>query len=167
MLLPLQDQFVGDGHSLSFRRLPDACDALILRSGHLAASRRMKSGAKSPSWFETRAKSALLTMRTSINRPDQILDLLGMRAEILGELVEIGIGDLLEARLVDIGHDLDADFLKLGGRCPFQVEGPLGFLQADVPRRRLHPSPLLGIETLPKLVADPEDGVVGFVLGDR
>jgi hypothetical protein len=32
-----------------------------------------------------------------IDRPDQRLDLLRMRAEFLGELVEIGVGDLLEA----------------------------------------------------------------------
>ena len=29
-----------------------------------------------------------------VDRPDQRLDLLGVRTEILGELVEIGIGDL-------------------------------------------------------------------------
>ena len=32
-----------------------------------------------------------------IDRPDQCLDLVGVRAKILGELVEIGIGDLGEA----------------------------------------------------------------------
>jgi hypothetical protein len=46
---------------------------------------------RSPSRFETCAKSALLTMRTSIDRPDQVLDLLGMRPEFLGELVQIRI----------------------------------------------------------------------------
>jgi hypothetical protein len=78
-------------------------EALIQRSGRLAASRRMRI----VSWFETRA-SALLTMRISVDRPDQVLDLLGVRAELLGELVEIGIGDFLEARFVDVFDDLDA-----------------------------------------------------------
>ena len=42
-------------------------------------------------------KSALLTMKNSVNRPDQVLDLVGVRTEILGEIVEIGIGDLLKS----------------------------------------------------------------------
>src|ERR1700690_336948 len=108
------------------------CSALILRSGLLAASRRMRNSAYSPSWFETRAKSALLTMRTSVDRPDQGLDLVGMRSKFLGELVEIRIGNFLEACLVDVGDDLDAHFLELGGCRTLEVEGALGLLQADV-----------------------------------
>jgi len=79
----------------------------------LAASRRMRG--VSTSWFETRAKSALLTMRTSIDRPDQVLDLLGMRTEFLGELVEKWVGDRCEALLVHILDNLDTKALQLGG----------------------------------------------------
>src|SRR4051812_39520475 len=39
---------------------------------------------------------------TLIDRPDQILDLRGVRAELLGELVEIGVGDRRKALLVDV-----------------------------------------------------------------
>src|ERR1700688_2369073 len=49
----------------------------------------------------------------SVDRSDQGLDLIRMRTEVLGELVQIGIGDLLKAGLVDIGDDLDAHFLEL------------------------------------------------------
>src|ERR1051326_4256299 len=73
------------------------------------------------------------TAVNSIDRPDQGLDLVGVRAEVLGELVEIGIGDLLKARLVDIGNDLDAHFLELGRGRALQFERALPLLDADVP----------------------------------
>ncbi len=95
------------------------------------------------------------------------LILLGMGPEILGELVEIGIGDRGETGLVDVAYDLDAHLFQFRSRRSLQVEHPLRLLKADVPRRRLHPAFLLYAEALPKLVADPEDGVVGFVLGHR
>src|SRR5229473_2992006 len=80
------------------------------------------------------AMTIIITHPASVDRPDQGLDLVGMRAEVLGELVEIGIGDLLEARLVDVGDDLDAHLLKLGRSRVLQVETALGLLHADVSR---------------------------------
>src|SRR5437660_986718 len=51
--------------------------------------------------------------RCLLDRPNQLLDLDRVRAELLGEFVEIGSGNLDEARLVDVAHDLDADRLEL------------------------------------------------------
>src|SRR6516225_6553592 len=51
-----------------------------------------------------------------VDPADQVLDLLGVRAEVVGKLVEIGIGDLLEAGLVDVGDDLHSHLLELGCR---------------------------------------------------
>src|SRR4051812_41223504 len=48
-----------------------------------------------------------------VDRPDQVLDLLGMRAKLLGQLVEIGVGNCDKARFVDVADDLDADRLQL------------------------------------------------------
>src|SRR6516225_2570470 len=97
-----------------------------------------------------------LRKNSLVYRPDQRLDLVGMRSKFLGELVEIGIGDLLKAGLVHVGDDLHAYLLKLGRRRTLQFECAFGFLQADVSRSRQHPAPLLRIEALPQLVADPE-----------
>src|ERR1700680_840487 len=44
-----------------------------------------------------------------IDRPDQDLAFLCSGSELLGELVEIRIGDRGEAGFVDVGHDLHAD----------------------------------------------------------
>src|SRR5215471_2951186 len=77
------------------------------------------------------------------DRPDQILDPLGMRTEIVSELVEVWIGDLLEARLVDVPDDLDAHLLELGTGCMFKVEGALWLLYSDVVGRRQDPLLLL------------------------
>src|ERR1700752_1987898 len=57
-----------------------------------------------------------------VDRPDQRLDLVGMRSELLGELVEIAIGNLLEAGLVDIGDDLDADAFEPGRGRSLELE---------------------------------------------
>src|SRR4051794_22518851 len=53
---------------------------------------------------------------TLIDRPDQVLDLLRMWAELLGELVEQGIRERGKTLLVHILDDLDAKPLQLGGR---------------------------------------------------
>src|SRR6266700_6131703 len=87
----------------------------------------------------------------SINRPDQGLDLVRVRTELLGELVEIGIGDLLKTGLVDIGNDLDAHLLKLGRRRTLELERTFGFLRADIPGSGRDPLLLLSIEALPQL----------------
>src|SRR4051812_9677102 len=86
-----------------------------------------------------------------IHSPDQVLDLLGMRPKVLGELVEIGIGYRRKALLVDIGDDLDADRFQLGRRGPFQVESLPRLLLADFIARRQHPFLLFGGKALPQL----------------
>src|SRR5690349_24503285 len=88
---------------------------------------------------------------SSIDRPDQVLDLVGMWSEILCQLVEQGIGDLLKARLVDVGHDLDAHLAKLARRRMLELEAALGLLQADIPPRGQHPLLLVGGKALPEL----------------
>src|SRR5260370_33776132 len=47
-----------------------------------------------------------------IDRADQVLDLLRVRAKLLGELVEIGIGDRRKTLLVHILDDLDPERLQ-------------------------------------------------------
>src|SRR5262249_59721317 len=84
---------------------------------------------------------------------DQVLDLLRVRTEIVGELVEIGIGDLLEAGLVDVGDDLDAHLLELHRGRMLELEGTLGLLRADIPRRDRYPLLLLRGQTLAQLLA--------------
>src|ERR1700689_475200 len=55
---------------------------------------------------------------------DQVLDLLGVRPELLGELVEIGVGNRDEAGLVDVGDDLHADRLQLYLRLVLELDRP-------------------------------------------
>src|ERR1700739_3273263 len=79
-----------------------------------------------------------------IDRPDQVLDLLGMRTELLGALVEIGICDRGKALLVDIVDDLDAKRLQLDFGGSFEIERHGRLLGADFLRRRRGPTLLLG-----------------------
>src|SRR5215470_6907280 len=63
-----------------------------------------------------RAERAMHSASASLDRRlrhghDQVLDLDRVRSELLGELVEVGTRDLLEAALVDVVDDLDADGL--------------------------------------------------------
>src|SRR6202030_2825215 len=132
------------------------CRALILRSGLLAASRRMRSSASLPSWFETRAKSALLTMRISFDRPDQGLDLVGMRAELPGELVEIRVGNGREAGFVNVGHDLHPDRFQLRQRLMLEFDRFRRLVPVDLVGCGLHPALLLARQAVPPFVADPD-----------
>ncbi|MFZ0193865.1 MAG: TRAP transporter substrate-binding protein, partial [Pseudolabrys sp.] len=54
---------------------------------------------------------------------DQILDLDRMGPKLGGQLVEIGIGQLLKAGLVDAGDDLDAERFEFVGRLVLEVDG--------------------------------------------
>src|SRR5437868_7292180 len=92
------------------------------------------------------------TMTGSVDRPDQILDLLGMGTELLCELVEIGIGNRCEALLVYVLDDLDAKTLQLGGRRLLQFERPGRLFAADFRCRRRNPFLLFGREALPQPV---------------
>ncbi len=90
-----------------------------------------------------------------------------MRAKLLGKLVQVRRGDLLKARFVDIGHDLHADRLQLVGRLMLQLERLGGLGPTHLIGRRRHPLLLLIGQALPQLVADPDEIVIGFVLGHR
>src|ERR1700694_2310270 len=105
-MLPLQHQFVGDGHPQTLRR-PGA-----------SASWPGQSRPSTPFWcnlkedVDARHKAGhddTIILTDSIYRPDQGLDLVRMRAEFLGKLVEIGIGERSEAPLVDIVDNFDAE----------------------------------------------------------
>src|SRR4029077_16001059 len=82
---------------------------------------------------------------------DQIFDLDGVRAELIGEFVEIRSGDVGEARLVDVGDDLDADRLELAYRLVLELERLGRLVLVDLGGRRLHPLLLLGGKALPEL----------------
>src|SRR5258708_38985153 len=101
------------------------------------------------------------------NRADEILDLLGVRPKLLGELVEIGIGNRDEAGLVDLGDDLDADLPQLVLRLMFELDRFRGLGLVDLVGGGLHPALLLRRQTVPELVADPDQAVIGLVLGPR
>src|SRR5205809_7708504 len=73
-----------------------------------------------------------------LDRADQILDLLGMRAELFGELVEIGIGDRDKAGLIDIGDDLDADRPQLVLRLMLEFDRFRGLGLVDLVGRAYH-----------------------------
>src|ERR1039458_4836457 len=104
-MLTLQHQFVGDGHPQTLRRPGERRDpqspALMMTEAICPSAKSIRHGV----WVLAFAGTTRGNMVTSglIDRPDQGLDLVSMRAEVFRELVEIGIGDLLKARLVDIG----------------------------------------------------------------
>src|SRR6266481_1795873 len=93
------------------------------------------------------------------------LDLVG--AELLGDLILHGGGDTDEARLVDVLDELDAHALELLLRLMIECDGLRGLRLADFVGGRLDPLLLLFREAVPCLVADPDDRVVGFMLGER
>ena len=76
----------------------------------------------------------------AIDTADQVLDLDRVRAELLGQLVQIGVGNLDEARLVDVGDDLDAERLELVGRLVLQLERLGRLVLADLVGRRSSPT---------------------------
>src|SRR5204862_5347937 len=84
-----------------------------------------------------------------IDRPDQVLDFLGVRAELLGELVEIGVCHSREAGLVDIGDDLDPDRFQLVLRLVFELDCLRWLVLVDLIGRGLHPSLLLRRQAVP------------------
>src|SRR4029077_6949464 len=94
---------------------------------------------------------------------DQILDLDRMGPKLGGQLVEIGIGQLLKAGLVDASDDLDAERFEFVGRLVLEVDGLGRLLVAHFIGSGLYPFFLLVGQALPKLVADPDQIVVGLV----
>src|SRR3984893_5869787 len=137
-MLPLQHQFVGDGHRFSRAASANFNEFVIPGREPCAkidASINFGAGRASPESITTAgsmdsgpAPSGASTMCNCtsgndevksinvehlIDRPNQVLDFLGVRPELLGELVEIGIGDRGEAGFVDVGHDLHADRFQL------------------------------------------------------
>src|SRR6476660_9384225 len=78
------------------------------------------------------APPVVVSTTALLHRRDQLMDLVGMRPQLLGHLVEVGRGDLGEARLVDVGHDLHAHALELGCRLVLEVESLRRFLLGDL-----------------------------------
>src|SRR6266851_6834053 len=101
-----------------------------------------------------------------LDRANQFHDPGRVRPQFGGEFVEIRLGDLHEAALVDVGDDFDADRGELGLRLLLQLESLGWFDSGDFIRRGLDPRLLFRREALPELVADPYQAVVGLVLGD-
>ena len=79
-----------------------------------------------------------------VDGADQGLDLVRVRAELLGELVEVGIGDRRKALLVDVLDDLDTEAFQRGGRCLFELKCLRGLLGADFRGGGLYPRLLVG-----------------------
>src|SRR5436190_10637227 len=95
---------------------------------------------------------------------DQVLDLHRMGTKLLREPLLQRRSGADEARLVDVGDDLDADRLQLVRRLMLEVQR-FGRLRAsDFVGRRRHPLLLIVAQALPQLVADPDEVVVRLVL---
>src|ERR1700704_1509712 len=78
--------------------------------------------------------------RALLDGADQVLDLLGVGTEILGKLVEIGIGYRDEARFVDIGYHFHADRLQLVLRLMLELDRFGGLGLVDLIGGGLHPA---------------------------
>src|SRR5450432_1380505 len=98
---------------------------------------------------------------------DQVLDLDRVGPQLLGQAIEVGRRRLREARLVDVGDQLDADRLQLVGRLMLELERLRGLGASDLVGGRRDPFLLVDAQALPQLVADPDEVVVGLVLGHR
>src|SRR5262245_9644391 len=90
-----------------------------------------------------------LRVEQSVYGPDQRFYLVGVRAQVLRELVQIWIGDLLEPRLVDISDDLDSHPLEFRPGLPLELKGPFWFLRADIFAGGQNPLLLISAEALP------------------
>src|SRR5438445_4289603 len=93
------------------------------------------------------------------DRADRLLDFDRVRPELLGELLEIGRGDLDETGLVDAAHHFHAHRYQLGLGLMLEIERLRGLLAVDLVGGGLHPLLLLGGEARPQLVADPHHAV--------
>src|SRR5256885_5399812 len=93
--------------------------------------------------------------RGSLHAAHEPQDLHGVGAQLLGELVLNRQGGLLEAGLVDVLDDLDADLLQLRRRLLLELEGHGRLAPAHLVGRLLDPPLLLGAAAVPGLVADP------------
>src|ERR1700687_4161263 len=107
----------------------------------------------------------LHAIRQSFSGADQILDLDRMRAKLLGKLVLQRSGDLDETRLVDIGHDLDADRFQLVRRLMLELDSLGGLILTDLIRCCGHPLLLVIGQALPRLIAYPYSIDIGLMLG--
>src|SRR5215467_11002103 len=114
-----------------------------------------------------RPDASPLRSRCLFDGNDRALDLVGVRAEVLCQLVQHRVGYLLEAGFVDARYDLDTDRLESGGGSVLKRERLLRLLDADVAASLQDPFSLVGAEAFPELVADPDNRVVGLMLGDR
>src|SRR6516225_6974416 len=85
----------------------------------------------------------------SADTADQILDLARVRAEIGRHLVEVRIGHLLEARLVDVADDLDTNRLELGSGLVLERDRLGGLVPVDLVGGGQHPALLFGRKAVP------------------
>src|SRR5271165_6504608 len=129
-----------------------------------------RSSASSARHFTWRSAAWTRSARSSIalfDRAADLQDFFRVRAEALRQLILQRLGDLDEARLVDAGHDLDAELLQPVERLVLERDRLRGLLRADLGRRGLHPALLLVRQRSPQLIADPDHAVIGLVLGHR
>src|SRR5579883_2279134 len=98
---------------------------------------------------------------------DELQELDRMWAEVAGDLVLDRLGDLDEAGLVDILHELDTHLLELRHRVVLEAERVGGLELVDLVGGGLHPLLLLIAEAGPGLVADPDAVHVRLVLRHR
>src|SRR6516165_1090687 len=115
----------------------------------IAPSARQSGGYRARHRLRVRLRFGLL------NLADQIQELHGVRAELIGELVLDGCRRLGEARLVHVGVHLYAQLYQLLCRLLLKLEAVWRFELAHLSCRRLDPLLLFGAEALPGLVADP------------
>src|SRR5215475_9323049 len=88
--------------------------SIIRISSSRSSARHFRCRCRCSTNVSAMAMERFPSSRVLVDRADQVLDLLRMRAELPGELVEIGIGDRGEALLVDVFDHLDAERFQLG-----------------------------------------------------
>ena len=84
------------------------------------------------------------------DRGDQLFDLGCVWPQLLGQLLQIRIGDLDKSRLVDVGDHFDADRLQLGLGLMLELERLAWLRLVDLGRRYHDLLFLLGREALLK-----------------
>src|SRR5262249_19890381 len=102
-----------------------------------------------------------------VDPPDQICDRDGVRTKLLGEPIQIGIRNLLEAGFVNAGHYFDPDRFQPVSRLVLKINRLAGLAAVDLVGRSLDPFTLVGGKAFPQLVTDPNQAVIGLVLRHR
>src|SRR5215471_1342418 len=144
-----------EDHQKIFERIerPPLKMALLLQYQAVKTHRLSRVGKRVSA---TGVEPAALTVFRLFYVANKCEDLLGMRPEILGELVLDRRANPGKAALVDVLDDLDAHLLEFRQRLVLEPEGRSRLVLADLVGGRLHPLLLLIGQAAPDFVADKQ-----------